>query len=70
MAFSVADGTLKDISCSISKISCFDFKNSSFNSASLILAFSIAMAKYFIKAIIAFVDTFFIYLVRNWKVPN
>ena len=33
-------------------------------------AFSIAMAKYFIKAIIAFVDTFFIYLVRNWKVPN
>ena len=33
-------------------------------------AFSIAMAKYFIKAIIAFVDTFFIYIVRNWKVPN
>ena len=33
-------------------------------------AVSIAMAKYFIKAIIAFVDTFFIYLVRNWKVPN
>ena len=33
-------------------------------------AFSIAMAKYFIKEIIAFVDTFFIYLVRNWKVPN
>ena len=33
-------------------------------------AFALAIVKYVFKAFIAFIDTIFIYLIRNWDVSN